>query len=1169
VQLHRDGTLVASATDLVGFLACDHLTTLELGAAERLWERPHERDDPEVRLLQERGEAHERAYLERLRAEGLTVVELERPERRDPDGYRAAEARTVAAMRAGAGAIYQAVLFDGRWLGYADFLLRVERPSALGAWSYEVADTKLARAVKGGAILQVCVYSDRLARLQDLRPEHVHVVTGDGATTTLRLDDYAAYYRTVRARFERDVFGDEQGTRRHAETAGTYPEPVDHCRVCAWFPACIDRRRADDHLSLVAGMSRNATASLAAAGVPSLEALGRLDPAHGVPGINPRTLERVREQARIQLAGREEGRTELDPLWERIAPRPGEPGRGLALLPEPSRLDLFFDIEADPWLEEHGREYLLGLLAVEGAGPAYTPIWGHSPAEERAAFERLIDEIVARLERDPAMHVYHYGGYESGAIKRLMQRYSTREEEVDRILRAGVLVDLLNVVRQGIRASVESYSLKSVEHLFAFDRQGRVTRAGFSVVEYEEWLRDRDPGRLDDLAAYNRDDCLATLGLRDWLEARRGEAIAEGWDLPRPELVDGAPSETLQAALTETQRRVEALRLGVPDDPAERDAEGEARWLLASLLDYHRREAKPQWWRWYDLKDHYTTHELVEESDAIGDLAWEADIGRERNSILQRFRFPAQDHPFDRGDAPVDPATGGGVGSIVEIDDATGSLILRRAAYRAGERPTALIEGSPFGTEPLRRGLGRLADDVISRGIDATGPFRAARDLLLRRPPRLRGRSAPGEALRRPAEAALDAARRLIVELDEGVLAVQGPPGTGKTYTGARMILAALDAGLGPVGVTAQSHRTITNALQAIHDAATEAGRTVRIVQKCDDPVAGARLPDVEVVTANDAVEAAVAAGTVDVVAGTAWLFAREALAGRLGLLVVDEAGQLALATVLAMSGAARSILLLGDPNQLAQVTQGLHPPGAGASSLEHVLDGATTIAPERGLFLDTTRRMHPAVNSFVSETFYEGRLGTHPSTHRQRIAAEAPIGGAGIRWLPVVHARNEQRAPEEAEVVARIVDQLLDRTWLDEKGEERYLTLEDVLIVAPYNAQVATVTTALEGYLPGVSHDRVGTVDKFQGREGALAIYTMAASSAEDAPRGMDFLYDVHRLNVAVSRARAVAIVVASPELLRVAARTPEQMRLANALCRFVEVAAEQAGKGAAEDGA
>ena len=1191
MQLHRDGTLVVSATDLVGFLECDHLTTLELGAVEGLWERPHEREDPEVRLLQERGEAHERAYLERLRSEGRTVVELERPEPRTPDGYRAAEARTLAAMRAGAGAIYQAVLFDGRWLGYADFLLRVERPSTLGAWSYEVADTKLARAVKGGAVLQVCVYSDRLEQLQGLRPEAVHVVTGDGRTSSLRLADYAAYYRAVRADFEREVFGDgvwpgdgrpaepddgrpeeprrDDGPtrpRRDPATAGTYPDPVDHCRVCAWFPDCIDRRRADDHLSLVAGMTRNATAVLTAAGVTTLAELGRLPPETRLGELNPRTLERVREQARVQLEGREAGRTALDPLWERIPPRPDEPGRGLALLPEPSPLDLFFDIEADPWLEEHGREYLLGVLSVDAGRPAYDPIWGHSPTEERAAFEAFIDAVVGRLDRDPGMHVYHYGGYESGAIKRLMQRYATREDEVDRLLRAGVLVDLYTVVRQAIRASIESYSLKSVEHLYAFDRAGRVTQAGFSVVEYETWLRDGDPTHLDDLAAYNRDDCLATLGLRDWLEARRAEAIADGWAVPRPVVADGAPSEVLAGQQAETAARVEALRAGLPVDPALRGEDDQARWLLASILDYHRREAKPQWWRWFELAKRSSAEELVEAADAIGGLEPVGDVGSRKQSVIRRYRFPPQDHKLKEGMEPWDPAAADGegepAGTIVAIDDAAGTIDLVRGPTRQDHDPAALIPPKPLPTDVLRDGLGRLADDVIDRGLAADGRSRAARDLLLRRRPRIAGLPA-GEPLRRPDEPALDAARRLVAGLDGSVLPVQGPPGTGKTYTGARMILAALDAGLGPIGVTAQSHKVIGNAIGAIEEAAREAGRTVRILQKCDpDETSG--VPGVEVTGDNKGVDAALAGGAVDVVAGTAWVFARPAIEGRLGLLVVDEAGQLALATVLAMSGAAASILLLGDPNQLAQVTQGLHPDGADASALEHLLAGSATIPEDRGLFLDRTWRMHPDVTTYVSETFYAGRLEAEPTTARQRIGAPGPAHGTGIRWAPVRHLRNEQRSPEEAERVAQLVDGLVLEPWVDRYGVERALTIDDVLVVAPYNAQVAAVQRAIEARMGPTRHDRVGTVDKFQGREGAVAIYTMAASSAEDAPRGMDFLYDAHRLNVAVSRAKAVAIVVASPDLLRVAARTPDQMRLVNALCRLVEVAAAQAdGRG------
>jgi hypothetical protein len=400
----------------------------------------------------------------------------------------------------------------------------------------------------------------------------------------------------------------------------------------------------------------------------------------------------------------------------------------------------------------------------------------------------------------------------------------------------------------------------------------------------------------------------------------------------------------------------------------------------------------------------------------------------------------------------------------------------------------------------------------------------------------------------------------MLATLDRSILAVQGPPGTGKTYSGARTVLAALAAGRRPIGVTAQSHRTITNFLEALDAAAAGLDPPPRVIQKCDTADHGDHLATVRVVGTNEAVDQALDEGSVDVVAGTSWLFAREAMEERLAVLVVDEASQAALATVLAMSGAAASILLLGDPNQLAQVTQGLHPDGAEASALEHLIAGAATIPPDRGLFLDTTWRMHPAVNGYVSETFYEGRLRTHPSTAGQRVDGADALDGTGIRWLPVTHSGAAQRSWPEALAVVDAVERLVGRDWIDADGQSRPLRLDDILIIAPYNAQVAYIQRALEERLGQGRHDRVGTVDKFQGREGAVAIYSMAASTAEDAPRGMDFLYDTHRLNVAVSRARAISIVVASPALLRVRARTPEQMRLANALCRLVEVADEQA---------
>lgn len=1148
-----DGTVIVSATDLVGFLECDHLTTLELGRIAGRWERPHQREDPEVVLLQERGDAHERAFLERLRTEGKSVREIDKESLRTPDELHAAEATTLSAMREGVDVIYQATFFDGRWRGHADFLLKVDGPSDLGDWHYEVADTKLARSVKGSALLQVCVYSDRLTTVQGRAPVNVHVVTGDSVTHTLRLDDFAAFYRAVRQRFETNVFGPAGPTPdgRH-----TYPDPVDHCRVCVWFPTCITRRREDDHPSLVAGMTRAATERLIDSGVPTRRALADLDPRRAVPQLNPHTLERLREQARIQVAGEDQGTL----LYELIAPSPDEPGRGLALLPEPSPLDVFFDIEADPWALDAGLEYLLGVVTTDGGGDRYEAIWGHDRAGEKAAFERFIDLVMDRLARDPGMHVYHYAGYESGAIKRLMQRHATREDEVDRILRGGVLIDLYNVVRQGVRASVESYSIKRIEKFYLGKREGPVTEAGFSVVAYETWVRDGDPQHLVDLADYNRDDCVSTRMLRDWLEDRRREAIARGWSMERPTQEDGLPSDNQSAQQAETARRVTALTVDVPADRTDISDDQRERWLLAQLLDWHRRDAKPEWWNYFRLA-RLGTAELIESSEAIGGLAFEADVEpRGRGGWVRRYRFAPQDHKIRVGRSAIDPGdgeSGKDAGEVVALNDIDGTIDVFRTATKLDRHPAALIPGKPIPTDALRDGLRRVADDVLERGLSpgATGPYQSARDLILRAPPRLAsagGLPVDGR-LAREGETPLETAVRLALDLDGGVLAIQGPPGTGKTWTGARMIATLVEAGH-RVGIMAQSHKAITNLIDKTAEAFFERGLPFAAIQRCDED-GGSTSGGVRLTTDNGDVAQGIRTGPFAIAAGTAWLWAREEMMGSVEVLFIDEAGQGSLANAVAVSGAARSMVLLGDPNQLPQVSQGIHPEGAGASSLEHLLGDAVTIPPDRGLFLPTTYRLHPDVNDYISEVFYERRLTTAPETARQSLAGDPPIGGTGVRWMPVVHAGDDSSSVAEADVVAEAIEELTGRDWVDRKGLARRLAIEDIVVVAPYNAHVATIQAAVERRLGRAA--RVGTVDRFQGQEAPVAIYSMAASSADDAPRGMDFLYDGHRLNVAVSRAMGLAIVIASPDLLLVAPRGPDQMRKVNAICRLVEIAA------------
>ncbi len=1148
MQQAPDGTVILSATDLVGYLACDHLATLELGRVVGRWERPIRRDDPTIELIQAKGDLHEAAYLAELRVSGKSVVEIPKGELRTPDDLRAAQAQTLQAMRDGADVVFQATFFDGRWRGHADFLFkRDDRPSpGLGSWSYDIADTKLARSVKGGAIIQMCVYAALLEGLQGIAPEWLEVITGDRVRHPYRTAGFAAYFRSVKARFEARVAAGLDGP-----AAPTYPDPVDHCRICSWYPMCIQRRRDDDHPSIVAGLGRLDTERLQRAGVATLTGLAELPDGAAIKDLRAARLDRLRTQARLQLHEQRTG----ERVWELAEPDPDEPGRGLAALPEPSPWDLFFDIEADPWATDVGLEYLLGVVETVDGKPVYQAIWATDQDEERLAFQRFLDLVTDRLDAHPDMHVYHYGGYEAGAIKRLMARHGVGQEQVDRLLRGDVLVDLLNVVRQGIRGSVESYSLKQVEKSYMPVREGPVTEAGFSVVAFETWLRERDGTILDGIADYNRDDCVSTYLLREWLEGWRTEAV-ERWpafDWARPVTVDGAPSEGVSGWLRDVAARESALIDAASDEPDPDLAAGQR--LLADLLDWHRREEKSQWWRWYELRNDLTVEQLVNERDALAGLTFMDETTGARNMVQRRYRFEPQDHGFDPGDSAIDRDTGKGAGTIVDIDDVQGIVTLKRSAAAAWPHPLALIGEAPIDSVVLKRAMLRVADAALEDGIDGQGAFRAVRDLILRRAPR--GTVGPsGGALQRPNEDVTGAAIRLGHELASGILPIQGPPGTGKTYTAARMILDLVADGR-TVGVTAQSHKTISNLLEAVGEAlqSSHRWRTPRVLQRAGpDNDHAAHLPFVTLAD-NAEVEAALAGRTVDIVAGTPWLFARPGLEAAVDVLVVDEAGQMSTANVVAMGTSARSIVLVGDPNQLPMVSQGVHPEGAERSALEHLVGrDAVTVAPERGLFLGLTRRLHPAVDRYISRTFYDGLLDAHPDTARQLLGGDDTLSGAGLRWVPVAHTANGPRSREEATVVADLVERLIGRTWTSSAGITRALTLEDVIIVAPYNAQVAEIQAALVGRLG--HRGNVGTVDKFQGREGVVSIFSMASSSREDAPRDMGFLYSRNRLNVAVSRARSLAIVVASPRLLEAGCRTPEQMHALDALCAFVEMA-------------
>ena len=1136
------GQIRLSASDLSNHLACRHLSTLELQVARGRRTAP-DWAAPDLKVIQELGLRHEKAYLAHLAAQGPTVENLGHIDHKEEDRLLA---ETLALMERGAEVIAQGALSDGEWFGRPDVLRRVAKPSTRWAWSYEVADTKLARETKATTILQLSLYSDLLKQIQGMLPEFFWVVPpGEGyACEKYPVLEYAAYYRHVKKRLLIAV-----GERARKET---YPEPVDHCNVCRWFKECDQRRRADDHLSLVAGIRRQQRDQFEAWNAETMAKLAALPiplkerPKHG----SKAGYERVREQARVQVEGRTEKKLKHELLL------PVAEGMGFCRLPEPSADDVFVDLEGDPFAGEQGLQYLFGFVFQNAGGKwTYERKWALNREEEKKGCEWLVDEITQRRAANPKMHVYHFGAYEPGALKRLMGMYGTREDEIDRLLRAGALVDLHQAYKQGMRASVEEYSLKKVEAFYGFERKTllETSRGAMRYVEHRlelGWGNEEMPGWVREaMEGYNSEDCLSAAKLRDWLEAERKTLEEGGASVPRFVDRDEKTSEETEKQQTRIAKLVEQLTKNIPADHKEHTKEQQARWLLAQLLDWHRRDAKPKAWRYFDLRG-MDDADLMEERDAVSGLVWMGSVTSASGSIADRYSFPNQETSVRADDKKEVHHKSQRIGTVVAIDPIGRTIDIKKVSDAARFHPTSIFVKEPYRNPKAQQdSLYRLGCWVRDNGIAAAGPWRGVRDLLHRKPPELSN----SESLKiSGVEEFGDELTRVVSALNSSVLAVQGPPGSGKTTSAAQAIEALVTKRKLQIGVTALSHSVIRNLLGAI---VTEGAGSVRCMHKSDGKEHDSN-DEIVVTTKNEVALKGLKQRSVDVLGGTCFLWAREEFANSVDVLFVDEASQISLADVLAISQAAKSVVLIGDPQQLARPGDAPHPPGAEVSGLEHILMdpelGKLKTMPEHlGLFIDETKRLHPKICEFTSTAFYEGRLHSRAFTRSRVIEGHSWLKGAGLWFVPVRHKGNRNSSTEEVDMIARIVEELLKPNvkWFDRAGRGQRLKEKDILIVAPYNAQVSD----LGARLPKLS---VGTVDKFQGQEGAVVIYSLTTSSPEDAPRGMEFLYSLNRLNVATSRAMTTVILVGSPKLFEPECRTPRQMQLANAFCGYLEMA-------------
>lgn len=1143
MRLHDEQTLF-SPTDLVRFLGCNHATALDLLRLRDPANAPAlAEDDAMAVLVQQAGLEHEERFRARLADEG-GLVEI-------PVAASLAErARlTVEAMRQGGPAIFQAAFLQPPWSGFADFLIRVQEPSAFGDWSYEPVDTKLARSPKASHLVQLGLYAQMIAAIQGRAPRRVHVELGDGRRESFRLVDFAKVLAAATDRFMAFV---ESGAGQ------TTPEPCAACPLCPWRDHCGSTWEAEEHLSLVAGLARPQASKLRAAGVTTLSALADLPDGFKVPRMASATLDKLRAQAQLQRARRFGG----DPV---VVSLPVEPGRGLALLPPPDPADLFFDLEGDP-LEDGGRDYLWGVHYRDGGRPEFRFRWGHDAIEERRAFEETLDWMADHLARHPGAHVYHYAPYEITALRRLSTLHASREALLDRLLRERRFVDLYAVLRQAVRTSEPNLSLKTMEVFFAEKRDGAVTKADQSVVEYKSWQQTGDQRILDEILAYNKVDCENTEGLRDWLVSLRMDHLP--WrEIGPVTAVPDEKSEEREQAEQRARRLIAAINEGIlPGTP-------ETRELVGHLTEFHRRADKPALWAMFDRCER-EPEDLVDDVECLGAIIPDRDAKGvwqrpDKRSTIASYRFPPQETKLREGDAVLHAPTLSKVGTIVTLDAEAGTVEIRRGNGAKGIWPEdgSLIPEPTVPNKVLISAVRRVAMawagmneaqwlhgdtdpdglETWSCGLSGGPAYRALLDVIERNPPRLFDWA--GGPLVREGESLVEAATLRCLAMDETALFIQGPPGTGKTYTSAHVICALLAAGK-RVGVSSNSHKAINNLLAKIEDVAEQQGISFCGVKKStrgkeEQKLNGRIITDVEDVRdVHDYLP--------DLVGGTAWLFADKDFDQHFDYLFIDEAGQVSLGHLLAMGAAARNIVLIGDQMQLAQPIQGAHPGESGLSALDYLLQGEATVAPDRGILLDTSWRMHPAICGFISDAVYDGRLKAHPDCSRQRLhlsrGHDPVLAESGIRFVAMDHAGCGQRSDAEIARVRQLAEELIGTPFTARDGSGGTIGWDNILIVAPYNVQV----NALRAALPQSA--RVGTVDKFQGQEAEVVIVSLTTSSPDDLPRNVEFFYSKNRINVAISRARTLALVLANPKLLELDAKSIEHLRLVNTLAWVAE---------------
>lgn len=1102
------------------FLSCNYIIFNEFHEKDLNLKRKQKTISDEKRL--EKGNIHEEDYFKVLKKKYSKVIDIKNLEISKDQKFK----KTLECMEQGYEIIRGGYLKDEKWRGEFDFLeINKDLKSNFGNYSYEVIDTKNTNKVKPDHDFQVGLYCYLLEKAQGVLPKNFYIVLKSMEKKQVALKDMYLFFLKTKKKYEHFVDNDIDKSQ---------PEKCSFCEICPWIENCTKIWKDNDSLDLLWGIRKPVKKKLYNVGIKTIAALAKYDVKKNKTGVTQEILERYVKISKLKQEQKKTGK----PAYEIIEENLSIP-KGFNLLAKPSKCDLFFDMESvQDYVVDGKLEYLFGIYYVENGEEKFEALWSHNKEEEKKNVIKFFDFTKKHFDKYPDSKIYHYAPYEKTALERLTSTHKVKHVEYDHYLHEGRFIDLFTVTKQAIYSS-EDYSIKDVEKLYEFVRTGDVRKATASEDFYIEWLESKNQKLLDEIEHYNKQDCRSTYELREWL--LKIKPTNTTWFVPEKEHKDYSPRELM---MLDYQERINNAKI----------KDQNLKQIVSDILGFFNRENKPDWREYFERKN-LSHAELMDNIECIGDMRLVKQPVKEVRSLIYTYKYEDQEFKLRAGKTVTlanhlgssDSSHGG---TIVDIDHLNRIVILKKGIGK-NNLPSTISIGPrpPYSVDNLEDSTYRFINSLIANNRK----YKAIVDFITKKIPDIKGVKSGDKII--ISDDFLKEIPKIISNLDNSYLYIQGPPGTGKTYQAAHAIVQLIKSGK-KVGITANSHKVIHNLIERVELWAEKLGvkfKGLKRGSKDDEDTNYAG--DFVTTSSNDltfirGLNNSDENEIISLYAGTKFHFSNNYYDEKLDYLFFDEAGQLSVADLVATGSAAKNLVLLGDQNQLGQPIRGSHPGESGKSILDFLLEDKETIPENKGIFLNKTYRLNSKINDFISNNFYEGRLIVDEKNNNRKIIYKkgSTIQSDGIHYLEMNHEDRIQSCDEETQIVKKLMKELIGSEFIDKDNKSRKLTIEDILVISPYNAQVNYLLARLD------KGAKVGTIDKFQGQEAPVTIISMTSSDAESLPRNKAFFFSRNRLNVAISRAQCVSVILFNPQLLETSPTTEEQMRLLNNFCKILQ---------------